>query len=61
MIRLTKLADYGIVLLIHFARSEAEKLFTARGLSESTALPLPTVTRVLKTLVNEGSYKSGRE
>ena len=60
MLRLTKLADYGIVLLIHFARSEAGDVQAARDLAERSRLPLPTVSRILKALSGAGILESHR-
>jgi FeS assembly SUF system regulator len=50
MIRMTRLTDYGIVLLTHIARDS--ELFTrnARDLAAAAHLPLPTVSKVLKLL-----------
>jgi len=50
MIRLTKLSDYGIVLLTYFARDGEGALLTARDLADESALPLPTVSKILKAL-----------
>jgi len=50
MIKLSKLADYGIVLLSYFARGEDGQIHTSRELAEASGLPLPTVGKVLKSL-----------
>lgn len=50
MIRITKEADYGIVLLSLFAKSKENSLLTARDLSDSSSLPLPMVSKILKIL-----------
>ncbi len=50
MIRLSKMADYAIVLLTYVAKSEDDGLCTARSLSERSGLPLPTVSKVLKNM-----------
>lgn len=60
MLRLTKLADYGIVLLIHFARGEEGAVHAARDLAERSRLPLPTVSRILKALAGGGLLESHR-
>ena len=64
MLRMTKQADYGIVLLSHMAReqgSEAESSrFAAPGLAEETGLPLPTVSKILKLLSRVGILESHR-
>lgn len=48
MIRLSKLTDYGFVLLTRFATDSREPWHTARDLAEVTGLPLPTVSKLLK-------------
>jgi FeS assembly SUF system regulator len=50
MIRLSRLTDYGIVLMSYFAQGEPGAAFTARELSEKSKIPLPTVSKVLKSL-----------
>ncbi|MEM7245366.1 MAG: SUF system Fe-S cluster assembly regulator [Acidobacteriota bacterium] len=60
MIRLTKLADYGIVLLIFMAKEERGRVHAASDLSQRSHLPLPTVSRLLKTLTSEGLLESRR-
>lgn len=50
MIRLSKLTDYGIVLLTHFAKQPHGHVLTARDLSQESKLPLPTVGKILKVL-----------
>jgi FeS assembly SUF system regulator len=59
MIRLGKLTDYGLVLMSHFARSQT-KLHTARDLATQCRLPLPTVSKILKTLLQRGFLASHR-
>lgn len=49
MIRMTKQADYGIVLLTHMA-SGSERVFPAGELAEAVHLPGPTVSKILKAL-----------
>ncbi len=60
MIRITKLADYGIVLLTNFATSRTKAVRTARELSVETRIPLPTVSKILKALAREGVLNSHR-
>ncbi len=50
MIRIGKMTDYGIVLLSYFASNPEAKAFTARDLALEAKLPLPTVSKILKTL-----------
>lgn len=51
MIRLSKLTDYGIVLMTRFAADGA--VHTARELAGDTGVPLPTVSKILKALSRE--------
>jgi FeS assembly SUF system regulator len=60
MFRLTKLTDYGIVLLTHFAAHPEREPQNARELAAETRLPLPTVGKLLKTLAHEGLLQSHR-
>lgn len=60
MIRITRMTDYGIVLLTYLARSPEETLHTARDLAREAHLPLPTVNKVLKTLTRHGLLVSHR-
>ena len=59
MIRMTKSADYGIVLMTQMA-SQADRQFSAVELSNETQLPHPTVAKVLKILARGGLLKSHR-
>jgi FeS assembly SUF system regulator len=69
MIRLSKLTDYAIVLMVQAARSGGTR--TARQLAQETRLPLPTVGKVLKVLSRHdflvstrgarGGYSLGRD
>jgi FeS assembly SUF system regulator len=60
MFRLTKLTDYGIVLLTHFAQHPEREAQNARELALETRLPLPTVGKLLKELAHEGLLVSHR-
>jgi FeS assembly SUF system regulator len=60
MIRITRMTDYGIVLLTYFARSPEGTIQTARDLAHEAQLPLPTVNKVLKTLTRHGLLVSHR-
>ena len=61
MIRMSKLADYGLVLMTQFLReSRAEENLSARQLAAETSLPLPAVSKVLKALSREGLLISHR-
>ena len=50
MLRLTRQADYGIVLLAHMAQGPADELHQARTLAAETQIPLPMVSKILKAL-----------
>src|SRR5437879_2923297 len=60
MIRLGKLTDYGLVLMTQMARHPKTELHTARGLAAHSGLPLPTVSKLLKILLQSGLLESHR-
>ncbi len=60
MIRISKLADYGIVLLAQFARDPGNPVQTARDLAERTRMPAPTVSKILKVLLRGSLLNSQR-
>jgi FeS assembly SUF system regulator len=60
MFRMTKLTDYGIVILTHFANHDDRVAHTARELAQETRLPLPTVGKLLKQLSRGGLLVSHR-
>ena len=60
MFRMTKLTDYGIVILTHFAAHDDRVAHTARELALETRLPLPTVGKLLKQLSHGGLLTSQR-
>ncbi len=51
MLRLSKLTDYATVILSHMAK-ESDQTHSAMGVAEATGIALPTVSKVLKILVN---------
>lgn len=59
MIRLGRLTDYGIVLMAHLADA-GDGPHTARDLAAETQLPLPAVSKLLKTLTRAGLLVSSR-
>ena len=59
MIRMSRLADYGVVLMTQLA-ARPEVLTTAPELSLSSGLPVPTVSKILKALVQDGVLESHR-
>ena len=60
MIRLGKLTDYGMVLMTYIARNHDRSLHTARDLALESRLPLPTVSKLLKELLQGGLLVSHR-
>ncbi len=70
MIKLSRMADYAVVLMAQLAR-EPEELRTAGELSQSCGLPQPTVSKILKQLAtaellvsyrgNKGGYLLARD
>jgi FeS assembly SUF system regulator len=59
MLRLSKLTDYGLVVMTELAR-EPERLHSAAGVAEATGVALPTVTKLLKLLSRAGLVRSVR-
>jgi len=59
LLRISKLTDYGIVLLASFAE-RPDQTCNARELAEETGLPFPAVGKVLKTLASAGLLVSHR-
>ena len=51
MIRLSKLTDYGLLLMCQIARAPFGNWHTARGLADQCHLPLPTVSKLLRILL----------
>jgi FeS assembly SUF system regulator len=60
MVRLDKLTDYGLLLLVCIARSGNLALRTARDLAAESGLPQPTVSRLLQDLLKGGLLISQR-
>ena len=59
MLRMTRQADYAIVLLTYFADHRGIVL-TARDLAAQVHLPVPMVSKILKALAREGLLQSTR-
>lgn len=59
MLRLTKLGDYGTVILAHLAR-EPERRFSAAEVANAIAVAPPTVSKLLKILARENLVVSHR-
>lgn len=60
MLRISKLTDYGIVLMTLFAGAPERTTRTARDLAAASRLPLPTVSKILKSLCRAGLLASQR-
>src|SRR5919201_5762535 len=60
MLRMSKLTDYGLVLLTHMAQRSVEEVRTAHELAETSKVPLPTVSKILKELSRAGIVISHR-
>lgn len=59
MLRMSKLTDYGTVILTYLA-SEPARLHAASEIAAQVRVSLPTVSKVLKTLVHGGLVASHR-
>ena len=60
MIRMTKLTDYGIVILTHMAMETPGSLHTAQDLAAKSHVPVPTASKLLKSLARAGLVISHR-
>lgn len=58
MLRLSKLTDYAVVVLVRLAREE--QVQTSPGIAGAIGLPEPTVAKVLKALASSGLVVSQR-
>jgi FeS assembly SUF system regulator len=59
MLRISKLADYGTVLMVYLAK-QSPQLCNARDIALHTHISVPTVSKLLKRLANEGLLSSVR-
>lgn len=59
MLRISRLTDYGLVLLSHMA-TDAVRPMSANELSVGTGLPLPTVSKLLQILTKDRLLTSHR-
>jgi len=59
MLRISKMTDYAIMVMVELSASRGEVL-SAHALAESSHLELPTVSKVLKLLVKTGLVESYR-
>ncbi len=60
MFRMTRLADYGIVLLTCVARDPRPPARSARELAAEARLPRPTASKILKRLAHQGLLAARR-
>jgi FeS assembly SUF system regulator len=58
MLRLSKLTDYAVVVMVRLAA--VEDMQTSPGIAAATGIPEPTVAKVLKTLAASGLVSSQR-
>ena len=58
MLRLSKLTDYAVVVLVRLSQGDAVQ--TAPGIARGTGVPEPTVAKVLKALAGSGLVSSQR-
>ncbi|HET6185162.1 MAG TPA: SUF system Fe-S cluster assembly regulator [Acetobacteraceae bacterium] len=58
MLRLSKLTDYAVVVLVRLARGQGVQ--TSPGIAAATGIPEPTVAKVLKALAAAGLVLSQR-
>lgn len=59
MLKISRLTDYGLLAVVYLARHSG-KVVSAREIAEFYHLPLPAVTKVLKTLNHGGVISSHR-
>ncbi len=59
MLRLTRLSDYGILLMSRMAMA-ADERHTAADLASATHVPAPTVSKILQMLLQAGLLESIR-
>ncbi|MCP3981911.1 MAG: SUF system Fe-S cluster assembly regulator [bacterium] len=60
MLRITKEADYGIMLLAYLSDRPLGEIQTAREAAERTGLPLPMVSKILRSLARGNILTSHR-
>ena len=60
VIRLSRLTDYGIVLMAHLAGRQVGDTHNAREVAAETQLPAPVVSKILKRLARQGLLVSRR-
>jgi FeS assembly SUF system regulator len=60
MLRITKLTDYGVLVLSDMVQPTGDAARAARDVAERTRIPQPTVSKVLKLLARGGLVVSER-
>ena len=55
MLRLSKLTDYAVVVLVRLSVTDAVQ--TSTGIAGATGIPEPTVAKVLKALAGRGWWR----
>ncbi len=60
MFRISRLTDYGIVIMAHLADCEDDTIHNARELASQTRLPSPVVSKILKLLTRANLLISQR-
>ena len=59
MLRVSKLTDYGTVVMTHMAR-QPRHIHTASGIADAVYLPTSTVSKLMKIMTREGLLVSHR-
>lgn len=59
MLKISKITDYGIVMLTHLA-NQPDRVHRVAELSEEVGIPLPTVAKIAKQLTREQLLTSQR-
>ena len=59
MLRMSKMADYGTLILTTMVH-EPERIQSAAGIAAMIRVPVPTVSKILKILTREGLVRSLR-
>ncbi len=59
MIRLTRLADYAVILMSHLAE-RSDHFHNAAGVAQATGLPTPTVAKILGLMARADLLRSHR-
>lgn len=60
MLRLSKLTDYAVVVLVRLSDAAGGTVQTTPGIAAATGVPEPTVAKVLKAMVGSGLVASQR-